>query len=175
MSDSTRASLLPRRSSCTHLIACACLVLFGTMAHSSNLGFLKTSPLRYFTQEDMDLMMKNAEAALDADEPSARREWSNPRSGASGSAEIKSAFTGSDGAPCKRIYVVHKVRSWSNAATHAVCKYQDRGWILHTEAKPAAQSPQERTPSLSAAAQAAFAIDRARGSPLSSEPIRLTT
>ena len=175
MSDSTRASALPPRVSCAHFIACACLVLFATASHASNLGFLKNSPLRYFTQEDMDLMMKNAEAALDADEPSARREWSNPKTGANGSAEIKSAFTGSDGAPCKRIYVVHNIKSWSNAATHAVCKYPDRGWILHTEAKPAAQSPQEPAPSLSAAPQAACAIDRARGPPLSSEPIRLTT
>jgi hypothetical protein len=141
MPDPTRASALPRHRSCVQLIVCACLVLFGTAAHSSNLGFLRTSPLRHFTQEDMDLMMKNADATLDADEASAKREWSNPRSGASGSAEIRSAFTGSDGAPCKRIHVVNQVKSWSNAATHTVCKYPDRGWILHADARPATQGP----------------------------------
>jgi hypothetical protein len=140
MSDATRVSVLSRRVSCTQLIACACLALLATVSHASNLGFLRTSPLRHFTQEDMDLMMKNAETALDADQPSARTEWSNPKTGASGSAEIRNAFTGSDGAPCKRIHVVNKVRSWSSAATHAVCKYEDRGWVLHSEAVPAEQS-----------------------------------
>jgi hypothetical protein len=116
------------------LLAVAGVLLFAASTHAQNLNFLKTSPLAQFTQQDVDLMLKNADAALEAKEPQARREWSNPKTGATGSAEILREFTGTDGAPCKRLRVVNKAKSESRDATHTVCKYEGRGWLVNAEA-----------------------------------------
>jgi hypothetical protein len=114
------------------LLAAAAVMLVVTV-HAQNLNFLKKSPLAQFTQEDVDLMLKNADAALEAKEPQARREWSNPRTGATGTAEVLREFAGADGAPCKRLRIVNKAKSESTDATHTLCKYESRGWLVNSQ------------------------------------------
>jgi len=121
------------------LIGSACCVLLAATGHAQNLNFLKTAPIRQFTDEDVTLMMNNADEVLAAQEPAAKREWSNPKTGASGAAEIKGVFVGSDGAPCKRLRVVNKAKNKTDASdvTYTLCKHDERGWLLNTQAKPA--------------------------------------
>ena len=122
----------------------AALALFAAgvanTAFAGNLSFLDTSPLSYFTPEDHDLMRQNALKLLDATDTQtaqARQSWSNTKSGNSGWAQVREQFTGSDGAPCKRLRIVNKARGLQSDATYSVCKYPDRGWVIHTEATPA--------------------------------------
>jgi hypothetical protein len=122
------------------LIASAGLALIVSIAHAQNLNFLRMSPLARFTQEDVNLMMANANDALEAKEASAKREWNNPRTGANGLAEVRGEFVGSDGAPCKRLRVVNRANNDTKDVTHTVCKYEGRGWLLHSEAAPATPS-----------------------------------
>ena len=129
-----------RRLTAIRLIACAGFALLASAAHAQNLNFLKMSPLAKFTQEDVNLMMANANDALEAKEPSAKKQWSNPKTGASGMAEVKAEFVGNDGATCKRLRVVNKSSKDSTDVTHTVCKYEGRGWLLHSEAAPATKS-----------------------------------
>jgi hypothetical protein len=129
-----------RRFAPLRLIASAVFALLASAAHAQNLNFLKMSPIAKFTQEDVNLMMANANDVLDAREPSAKKEWSNPKTGASGVAEVRSEFVGNDGATCKRLRVVNKLNKDSTDVTHTVCKYEGRGWLLHSEAAPATKS-----------------------------------
>jgi hypothetical protein len=99
--------------------------------------FLKNSPVSYFKQEDVDLMMKNAREVLDSSSPTAKQAWSNPKTGASGFAEVKGQFTATDGAPCKELRVGNLYKHVSGEATYTVCKYKDRGWIVNVDAEPA--------------------------------------
>ncbi|HXZ59365.1 MAG TPA: hypothetical protein VEG26_04230 [Steroidobacteraceae bacterium] len=115
------------------LLACSAI----SPADAGNLDFLKKTPAYYFKPEDTELMQKNAYAVLDSAEPAARREWSNPKTGASGLAEVRGQFTATDGAPCKRLRVVNRVKSVESDATYTVCKYPERGWIVNVDAQPA--------------------------------------
>ena len=99
--------------------------------------FLTNSPVSYFKQEDVDLMMKNAREVLDSSSPTAKQAWSNPKTGASGFAEVKGQFTATDGAPCKVLRVGNLFKKVSGEATYTVCKYKDRGWIVNVDAEPA--------------------------------------
>jgi hypothetical protein len=116
------------------LLACCALPPAGDAA---NLAFLKNSPAYYFQPEDTDLMMKNAHQVLDSSDPAAKQEWSNPKTGASGLAEVRGQFTATDGAPCKRLRVVNKVKTVESDATYTVCKYPKRGWVVNVDAQPA--------------------------------------
>jgi hypothetical protein len=124
---------LPRYLSGLALLAGCVMPL---AAHAADLTFLAKSPVSYFKQDDVDLMMKNARAALDADS-TARQGWSNPKSGASGFAQVRGQFTAADGTPCKQLRVENKIRNVESDATYTVCKYPDRGWVINADAQPA--------------------------------------
>ena len=106
-------------------------------AYGSNLSFLGKSPISYFKPDDMELMRQSAMKVLDAAEPNAKESWSNAKTGASGVAEVRSQFTATDGATCKRLRILNKAKGLESDATYTACKYADRGWVLNTDAAPA--------------------------------------
>ena len=106
-------------------------------AYGSNLSFLGKSPIAYFKPDDMQLMRQSAMKVLDAAEPNAKESWSNPKTGASGLAEVRSQFTATDGATCKRLRILNKAKGLESDATYTACKYPDRGWVMNTDATPA--------------------------------------
>jgi len=85
----------------------------------------------------MALMRQSALKVLDAAEPNAKESWSNPKTGASGQTEVRSQFTATDGATCKRLRILNKAKGLESDATYTACKYPDRGWVLNTDATPA--------------------------------------
>jgi 17 kDa common-antigen outer membrane protein len=126
----------------TRARCCAALALIAgcaavITANGSNLGFLGKSPIAYFKPDDMALMRQSALKVLDAAEPNAKESWSNAKTGASGLAEVRSQFTATDGATCKRLRILNKVKGLESDATYTACKYPDRGWVMNTDAAPA--------------------------------------
>jgi len=107
------------------------------MASAGNLGFLDKSPISYFNADDTELMRQNALEVLDDPGGNAKQAWSNEKSGASGLAQVRGQFKATDGATCKRLRIMNKVKGLQSDATYTVCKYADRGWVMHTDATPA--------------------------------------
>jgi hypothetical protein len=105
-------------------------------AWGGNLNFLDKSPVSYFKGDDMELMRQNALKVLDLPGADAKQSWSNPKTGASGLAQARGSFTGDDGAPCKHLRLLNKAGGLKNDATYVVCKYPDRGWVIHSDASP---------------------------------------
>jgi hypothetical protein len=106
-------------------------------AAAGNLSFLADSPVSHFNSDDTELMRQNATKVLDAPDASSKQSWSNPKTGASGMAQVRGQFTATDGTPCKRLRIVNKVKGLESDATYTVCKYPDRGWIMNADAAPA--------------------------------------
>jgi hypothetical protein len=108
------------------------------IAFASGLGFLKDSPVSYFNEDDLELMRKNATAVLDAATSTAeKREWRNAKTGNSGNAQVTGRFTATDGAPCRKLRIENRASGLHGVSTYTVCKYEDRGWVLHADAQPA--------------------------------------
>ena len=103
---------------------------------AASLAFLQKTAVAYFQKDDVDLMMKNARAVLDSPDTKAERAWSNERTGASGLARVKGAFTATDGAQCKRFGVVNRVKGVEDEATYTVCRSDQGGWRLKADAVP---------------------------------------
>ena len=138
-----RAASPTGSSHATRAILALCALVAASDALATGMDFLSNLPATYFTQEDRDMMMKNVKEILDSDDPKSSREWSNPKTGNSGSLKLRSQFTATDGAPCKRISVSSLVKAGSvkNTGTYILCKYEGRGWLLHPDAVPAPASP----------------------------------
>ncbi len=122
-----------------HLAAAALLgSLAGAMPVSAgNLSFLDKSPLTYFTPADMQMMRQAALKVLDDSAANAQQSWSNDSTGASGMAQVRGEFKATDGATCKRLHIVNKVKGLESSSTYTTCKYPDRGWVVNTDATPA--------------------------------------
>jgi len=121
-------------------LAVAALIA-GTMelvtASAGNLSFLADTPVAHFNSDDMTLMRENANKVLDATDANAQQSWSNPRTGASGMAQVREQFTAANGTACKRLRIANRVRGLESDATYTVCKSADRGWIFNADAAPA--------------------------------------
>jgi hypothetical protein len=115
-------------------LACAVVALPATAV---NLSFLGNSPISFFQPDDVDLMRKNAQQVLDSPQPNAKQTWSNPKTGASGFAQVTGVFTTADGTQCKRLRVFNKAGGVEGEATYPVCRYSDRGWVINADARPA--------------------------------------
>lgn len=135
-----------QRSSRTHagrglpglglLIVLAC-ALIPLRSVAVNLTFLGNSPVSFMQRDDVNMMRKNADAVLDSSQPNARQDWSNPKTGASGFAQVVGQFTLADGTPCKRLRVFNRAGGMEGESTFPVCKYPDRGWVINADARPA--------------------------------------
>jgi len=117
------------------MLAGSCV--FAVAVQAQNMNFLRNSVMSNFQPDDTDMMRKNVNEVLESSDPNASKEWSNPRTGASGSAQAVGQFTASDGAPCKRLRLVNRAQQAHSQSTHVMCKYEGRGWILNPDAKPA--------------------------------------
>lgn len=116
------------------VFVCALMPICATAV---NLSFLGNSPVSFFQPEDVDLMKKNAQEVLDSAQPNAKQAWSNPKTGASGFAQVTGVFTTADGTQCKRLRVFNKAGGVEGVGTYPVCKYSDRGWVINADAQPA--------------------------------------
>src|SRR5262249_12098674 len=113
ISSSQRATIHAGGRASRHVSLLALLVgaATGVAAYAGNLSFLNNSPIAYFKPDDVDLMMENARKVLDSSDPAAKHSWSNPKTGASGFAQAKGQFAASDGAPCKRVRIMNKMKN----------------------------------------------------------------
>jgi hypothetical protein len=123
-------------SALTSKVVGIALLCTAAIATAANLNFLRDTPLMHFRQSDYDLMLKNAAAVLDSAAPNASQSWNNPKTGASGLAEVKAQFTAKDGASCRRLRIANTAARIEGEATYTVCKYPERGWTLNPDAAP---------------------------------------
>jgi len=116
------------------VLACALIPL---QAVAVNLTFLGTSPVSFMQPDDVNMMRQNAEQVLESPQPNAKQTWSNPKTGASGFAQVTGQFKMADGTPCKRLRVFNRAGGMEGESTFPVCKYPDRGWVINADARPA--------------------------------------
>ena len=103
-----------------------------TASAQSGLGFLKTSPINYFTNEDIKLMKANADSLLESGAEGDKKQWSNAKTGHSGEAELMQSFS-ADGMSCKRVRVANQAKGLKSDATYPLCKYPGKGWRIRQE------------------------------------------
>lgn len=93
-----------------------------------NLGFLKDTPMSYFTAEDVKLMRAAAAEVLKSEQDSARKEWQNPASGNGGAVTLLKQFTAPDGRQCKQVRLESHAKTMDSSQTMSLCKAADGRW-----------------------------------------------
>lgn len=99
-------------------------------AFGQALGFMEYSPIAYYTEEDNRLADEAGLDALDNYADNTAREWSNPRTGASGSITPLETYENEAGHTCRRARAVDRTASPPLQArfVFTLCKDPARGW-----------------------------------------------
>jgi hypothetical protein len=114
----------------THFIAATFLVMAVGTVNAGNLSFLRNSPMASFNDEDVRLMMANAEAAVLDTKLRSPRTWENPATKHTGTAETLLSYSGPNGIACKRLRIANQAGSNKGRATFTVCNRDEKGWQL---------------------------------------------
>ncbi len=93
-----------------------------------NLGFLKDTPMAYFSAEDVKLMRAATAEVLKSNQGGTRKEWENPATGNGGAITLVTPFTAPDGRQCNQVRVDTHAKTMENSATVSVCKTPDGVW-----------------------------------------------
>ena len=101
----------------------------GLPALASNLDFMKDTPYTHFTDEDHKIFNQTLNDTLNKGADGESREWSNPKSKASGEVKELKTFE-RKGMPCRTVYIANKAKGRSGNAEYNFCKQASGIWAL---------------------------------------------
>jgi hypothetical protein len=97
---------------------------------AGNNSFISDAPIGKFTDEDMQLMNANLDAALSDAKLQVIHAWINPSTKHSGTAKALQAFNGPNGLPCKRVSVKNRAGNLKGSGQYTMCRMADKGWTF---------------------------------------------
>lgn len=97
--------------------------------------FLKETPIGKFSKEDLSMMQETARKALSEAPDGTLVEWSNPKTGSSGTIRPLDTFQ-QKGLKCRRTEVTNKYKTLLGSTTLVACEVKKGEWKYSTvEAK----------------------------------------
>lgn len=86
----------------------------------SNMAFLKDAPIQKMTREDTALLMKNSNEALSRNADGETSAWTNPKTGASGTATPLRSFT-QKGMKCREAEYTNHAGGFNGGGRFTLC------------------------------------------------------
>ena len=113
------------------VLAAALAVLAATSlaVQAQNMGFLRDSPIQRMTSEDTAMMMRNSNEALNRNADGETSGWSNPKTGASGTATPLKTFT-QKGMKCREIQYTNHAGGFNGGGTFTQCRVASGEWKI---------------------------------------------
>lgn len=93
----------------------------------SNFAFLQDAPIQKMTKEDLALLMKNSNEALSRNADGETSGWSNPKTGASGTATPLRTFT-QKGMKCRETQYTNHAGGFNGGGTFNLCRVASGEW-----------------------------------------------
>lgn len=109
----------------------ACVVL-ATPAGAFNLGYLRDTPLSYFTDEELATFADRLRTSLDESAEDERVQWGEPDNphAASGSITVIDSEERSDGTICRRVRIENHAGGRFGGGVYRFCRDENGEWAL---------------------------------------------
>jgi len=107
--------------------ALAALLLPLSGAHAFDVRFLKETPIGKFSKEDLSMMQATARKALSEAPDGTLVEWSNPKTGSSGTVKPLDTFQ-QKGLKCRRTEFTNKYKTLFGGSTIVACEVKKGEW-----------------------------------------------
>jgi surface antigen len=95
----------------------------------SNMRFLQDAPVERMTKEDLALMMRNSNEALARNADGETSGWTNPKTGASGTATPLRTFT-QKGTRCRETEYTNHAGGLSGGGRFTLCRQPSGEWKI---------------------------------------------
>jgi surface antigen len=95
----------------------------------SNLAFFKDAPIEKMTKEDLALLMKNSNEALNRNADGETSGWTNPKTGASGTATPLRTFT-QKGMKCRETEYTNHAGGFNGGGKFTLCRVPNGEWKI---------------------------------------------
>lgn len=105
-------------------------------AQAVSTSFLKDAPVSHFNNEDINIFIKAATAALNEASDGELRDWSNPKTGSSGSIKPLDTVEGING-KCRTVQFTSSYKTLSASGQNTLCKQADGSWKVPSPGKKA--------------------------------------
>jgi surface antigen len=114
------------------LLALLVLLVFAPAASSSDWSsLLKDQALSDFSEQDLDDYLKTVNTLLDAPQPAAPVEWSNPKTGVGARLEVIGQPRVAGFTECRRVRTnVYSPKHKATTRTWTACRASDGAWSL---------------------------------------------
>jgi surface antigen len=114
------------------LLALLVLLVFAPTASSSDWSsLLKDQALSDFSEQDLDDYLKTVNTLLDAPQPAAPVEWSNPKTGVGARLEVIGQPRVAGFTECRRVRTnVYSPKHKATTRTWTACRASDGAWSL---------------------------------------------
>lgn len=112
------------------------LLISVNSAQAVSTSFLKDAPVAHFNKEDIDILLKTAKGALNEASDGELREWSNPKTGSSGSIKPLDTTEGANG-KCRTLQYASSYKTLSASGQTILCKQTDGSWKVPAPRKKA--------------------------------------
>lgn len=106
----------------------AFLLASSAVLAQGNVLFLRDAPIDKMNKEDLDLLVKNYTAALDRNADGQASAWTNPKTGASGTAKPLSTKV-EKGTTCRELEFTNRAGGLTGGGTFNFCKI-DGAWKI---------------------------------------------
>lgn len=111
----------------TILLLIGCVPL---QAAAAGATFLKDTAIAALTSEDLQLQGDAALSVLENPNPRAAKEWTNPRSNASGRIQGLGNFKSEDGMHCRKLQLSARAKGIDSQFSFPVCKMEGGEWMI---------------------------------------------
>jgi surface antigen len=109
----------------TVIIGC----VFSISASGFNLSFLEDSPVAYFSDEDVDLMLDTFDRAMESNKDGEMSQWSNPKSGNGGTITVLETTT-RDNQSCRKARIENQTKNSKGRSEFLFCQATDGSWKI---------------------------------------------
>lgn len=99
---------------------------------ASGLNWLDDSAIRYFTDDDMELMISTMRISLNNSDDGVTLDWKNPATGSSGSVTPVATAIKND-MICRKTKFINNAEGREGNSTFVFCKYPDNKWKIYTK------------------------------------------
>lgn len=99
---------------------------------AAGLNWLHDAAIRFFTTEDIELMMSTMRTSLNDNDDGVTLDWENPETGSSGSVTPVATAIKND-MTCRKTQFINNAEGREGNSTFVFCKYPDDKWKIYTK------------------------------------------
>jgi surface antigen len=103
------------------------LVLVLVPLHAQNTSFLRSAPVAFLTDEDVEILLSTLQAAMNEQPDGSTVTWTNSNTGHSGVINITNTHPDYD-TTCRQVEMANQAAGRTGRGTSRMCKADDGNW-----------------------------------------------